>query len=347
MNRYTDDLDQYTIYEEAFDPHHDDRRSRRRRQARQPKQRHPVPDDLADEAEQTDGVAQDFYMSYTPAQHEGLWLRESLAEFFQQALISDVEALVKGGKEANVYRCTAHPATGERWLAAKVYRPRMFRNLRNDHRYRLGRTTLLPNGRPVRATDARLKKAMAGKTAFGKQLAHISWLMHEYGALEVLYEAGGAVPRPVAAGGNAILMGYVGDGRGAAPTLHETTLDQQEARSLFDTIIDNVALMLAYGRVHGDLSAYNILCWDGEVTLIDFPQVVNSHVAGHTQHPLDSSANPDAFDILGRDIQRVCDHFARYGVRADASRLHEALWLRYVGDDREARLAVASRWEVE
>jgi RIO kinase 1 len=220
----------------------------------------------------------------------------------------------------------------------------MFRNLRNDQRYRLGRVTLLPNGRPVKATDARLKKAMAGKTAFGKQLAHVSWLMYEYSALELLYEAGGDVPRPWAAGENAILMDYVGDGRGAAPTLHEVSLDQEHARPLFEAVMDNVALMLSYGRVHGDLSAYNILYWDGGISLIDFPQVVTSHVSGATRHPLDSTANPDAYDILGRDITRVCDYFAGCGVHADAARLHQTLWARHVGDTWQEKLAAASRW---
>ena len=80
--------------------------------------------------------------------------------FYDQELISDIEALVKGGKEANVYRCKAHPATGEKWLAAKVYRPRIFRNLRNDHAYRRGRMTLDTNGRPLKANDKRLIRAL-------------------------------------------------------------------------------------------------------------------------------------------------------------------------------------------
>ena len=43
----------------------------------------------------------------------------------------------------------AHPSMEETFLAAKVYRPRMFRNLRNDHAYRQGREILTPDGRPV------------------------------------------------------------------------------------------------------------------------------------------------------------------------------------------------------
>jgi catechol 2,3-dioxygenase-like lactoylglutathione lyase family enzyme len=45
--------------------------------------------------------------------------------------ILDVLRRVKGGKEANVYCCRTHPSTGVDLLAAKLYRPRMFRNLRS------------------------------------------------------------------------------------------------------------------------------------------------------------------------------------------------------------------------
>lgn len=103
--------------------------------------------------------------------------------------------------------------------------------------------------------------------------------------------------------------------------------------------------MLAYGRVHGDLSAYNILYWDGDVTLIDFPQVVNSKVGQGTKHALDCAPNPDAYDILARDVIRVCDYFGRFGSRVDVPGLIDNLWSRYVYDDNNQRLADASRLE--
>ncbi len=345
MNHTSNDIDPYESYEEQFNPLHVDRQARRKRRPKVRRQAKKTVSEAVEETAETIGLEGGFSTSYTPSKHESAWLMQSLREFYQQELISDVQALIKGGKEANVYRCAAHPATGETWLAAKVYRPRMFRNLRNDHRYRQGRTTLTPNGRPVKARDKRLKKAMAGRTAYGRQLAHISWLMHEYSTLELLYEAGGDVPKPFAAGDNAILMGYVGDGGSAAPALNEIDLAPEEAQSLLSRVIENVALMLSYGRVHGDLSAYNILYWAGEITLIDFPQVVNSTTSRQTAHPLDSSPNPDAYDILARDITRVGDYFGRQGARVNTRKLIDSLWSRHVSDNSRQRLADASRWE--
>ena len=56
----------------------------------------------------------------------------------------------------------------------------------------------------------------------------------------------------------------------------------------------NVELMLAYDRVHGDLSAYNVLYRDGEVRIIDFPQAV------------DPRFNSNALYLLERDIEHLC-----------------------------------------
>ena len=95
------------------------------------------------------GLENVWEITYTPSRYEGGFLRDSLQPFYVQDQIVDVMALVKGGKEASVYRCKAHPSVGVDWIAAKVYRPRQFRNLRNDAIYREGRNLLTSeDGRP-------------------------------------------------------------------------------------------------------------------------------------------------------------------------------------------------------
>ncbi len=259
-------------------------------------------------------------MTYQPAVYEEEWLKSSLRDFFAQHYITDVLAQVKGGKEANVYRCAPHPRMGTEWLAAKVYRPRMFRNLRNDAMYREGRAVLTADGRAAKKTDHRLMRAIGKKTAFGVQASHTSWLMYEFVTLQKLFDAGANVPRPVAASENAILMGYRGDAQRAAPALSEARIPAEEAPALFDEIFRNIALLLRIGYIHGDLSAYNILYWEGEITLIDFPQVTSA------------LENPNAATILLRDITRVCDYFAPYGIIRDPEEMASELWERYVGE---------------
>src|SRR5918998_1051125 len=100
--------------------------------------------------------------------------------------------------------------------------------------------------------------------------------MYEFTTMERLYRAGAAVPRPIAVAENAILMSYYGDGTLGAPTLIEVRLERDEAGALFQEVLRNITLMLERGLIHGDLSAYNILYWDGKAVLIDFPQITNS-----------------------------------------------------------------------
>ncbi len=283
--------------------------------SRAPKKEHTeIVHELTDEAA---GLEAGFRTTYTPARYEGPFLLDAIRYFYEIGLIEDVLANVKGGKEANVYRCRPAPMLGVEYLAAKVYRPRRFRNLSNDKMYREGREVLSATGKTVKANERRTMNALRKKTAFGVQAAHTSWMMHEYSTMDELWHAGARVPRPYAVSENAILMAYVGDGGRAAPTLHETDIDPREATRLFDVVMDNVERMMRYGVIHGDLSAYNILYWEGNITLIDFPQVTDIH------------ANPHAGRILQRDLRRVAAYFQARGVACDPDALAADLWQRY------------------
>lgn len=322
------DGDAYARYAEQYDPDWTAQPARAGRKQAKPAPKRSRSQIVAELAEPT-GLEAGFTTSYQPARYEAEWLLGSLRMFYDEQLITDVLAQVKGGKEASVYRCAGHPTTGEELLAAKVYRPRMFRNLRNDKMYREGRAILASDGRAVKKTDHRIMRAVGKKTAFGMQVQHTSWLMYEYTTMERLRQAGAAVPKPYAAGENAILMSYYGDEKRGAPTLSEVHLPKAEAPALFQEVLRNIELLLQHGLIHGDLSAYNILYWQGSVVLIDFPQVT------------DISSNGNSDFILRRDIERVCEYFRRQGVRCDSAAITRELWDHYGGlaDERAALLA--------
>jgi RIO kinase 1 len=313
-------IDRYEYFEALFDPSWVDPIGQQRKRKTNHKPKRTRSQIVADLADDTTDVELGFNTTYQPSRYEEGWLLSSLYPFYDEGLITDVLALVKGGKEASVYLCQAHPATGRALLAAKVYRPRMFRNLRNDKMYRQGREILVAGGRPAGRDSGYIERAIRTKSAFGLQAAHTSWLMYEFTALERLHKAGGAVPWPVAASDNAILMSYHGDEVMAAPTLNTIQLEPDEAKTLFREVLRNVELMLKHDLVHGDLSAYNILYWEGEITLIDFPQVVNLHT------------NHKARFLLERDVQRTCDYFSRQGVNCEPQTIVNGLWRRCVGE---------------
>jgi RIO kinase 1 len=211
----------------------------------------------------------------------------------------------------------------------------MFRNLRNDSMYRQGRGMLQSDGKEANPRDRRMVRAVDQKTAYGAQLQHTSWLMYEYTTMRDLHQLGAAVPEPIVASENAILMTYIGDENMAAPTLNAVRLEQDEAEFLFKEVLRNIELMLSQHIVHGDLSAYNILYWEGQITLIDFPQVI------------DVRTNDNGYMILHRDVTRICEYFAKQGVDCDAQALTDDLWARYIGLDERGREADASRFEAE
>jgi RIO kinase 1 len=245
------------------------------------------------------------------------WIVEHLSQFYHGKLIADVTRRVKGGKEANVYCCPAHPESGRDLIAAKLYRPRKFRALKNTIRYQQGRAVLDTAGNVITARDWRMHKAIAGKSRTGLEAIQTSWLMYEFTLMGELHQAGADVPEPIRHNEYALLMEYIGDETMPAPVLIDVTLDSAEARPLLERLIWNIEIMLSCGWVHGDLSAYNVLYWNGKIKIIDFPQVV----------ALES--NPDARALFRRDVERVCSYFARYEVTTDPHRLANDLWRKH------------------
>lgn len=268
-----------------------------------------IRDMLAEELSQEESG---FNFTYKASRHEKQWISEALTNFYQYGLIKDVLSMVKGGKEANVYCCKANPSIGIEYLAAKIYRPRLLRNLKNDAVYKAGRPMLDDEGKVLR--DKRSWRAIEKKTRVGSEMTITSWIEYEFQTLELLYAAGAAVPKPVIQSKNAILMEYIGEESLPAPTLNSVTLENNEVLPLFKLLMDNIRLMLAHNRVHADLSAYNILYWQGAVKIIDFPQVV------------EPMFNSDGYWLLERDIERICQYFSRYRVSTNPSELAMNLW---------------------
>ena len=228
--------------------------------------------------------------------------------FIDELWITDVLYELKSGKEATAFCCSGGPTSGLDLIAAKLYRPIETRGFRNDNTYQAGRWD---------AYDRRTKAAVASKSKTGLEMRFSSWVEHEYRTLEMLHEAGTAVPRPVTKSTDVILMEFIGDEGGPAPALKDVRLDPAEARGHFELLMRDIETWLACGRIHGDLSPYNILYWEGRLVTIDFPQAANP------------DSNPNAYDLLERDLANVCRYFEKHGVRADPSRIAGDLWTRY------------------
>ncbi|MCB8954421.1 MAG: hypothetical protein H6650_20635 [Ardenticatenales bacterium] len=259
---------------------------------------------------------------------ERMWVIQHLQGFYEEEYITDVLYDVKSGKEASVYVCAAHETLGVPYVAAKIYRPAIFRSLKNDAPYREGRFSSREEGqRATNLLDGRTWRAVKNRSGFGKDFLLGTWISHEYQMMRGLYEAGLHLPEPIGHKGHAILMEYMGDGRTAAPPLHYIRLEDDQAQPLFDQLWQDVVLMLSHDIIHGDFSAYNILYWDGKAKIIDFPQAVNPWY------------NANAQALLERDVTRLCQYFARYhvmgadGAPPDPISMTHELWTRYMDND--------------
>lgn len=249
---------------------------------------------------------------FDEAEAEALFVEQdpvtlALEPFLADGLITEVLYPVKRGKEATVYCCQAGSMTGYDLLAAKVYRPTEHRAFKHSAIYEEGRVI----------GKGQVRRAVEKKTRFGKQAHFALWINHEYETLKALARADIPAPRPLAQSENALLMEYFGDREGAAPALAGVTLAPEEARAACADVLEGIERCLAHHVVHGDLSAYNILFWDGHPRTIDFPQAV------------DPRFNPSALFLLTRDLEHVCAYFARYGLRYDGRALAGRLWQRY------------------
>ncbi|MFV9504820.1 MAG: RIO1 family regulatory kinase/ATPase [Oscillochloridaceae bacterium umkhey_bin13] len=222
---------------------------------------------------------------------------------------------MKSGKEATVFCCSPGEAAEDTLLAAKIYRPRMFRSLSNDAQYREGRVVRNESGKQVKLTG---KGVPSRASAKGRAFQVSSWIGYEYATQELAYQLGVRTPRPYAQSGNGLLMSYLGDAETVAPRLCEIEVDRGEAQDLLDGLIADIGLLLSAHRIHGDLSVYNILAWQGAPYIIDFAQAV------------DPRHGDGARTLLTRDVERVTAALRPYGARADARAVADNLWWEYL-----------------
>jgi RIO kinase 1 len=231
---------------------------------------------------------------------------DAFEHFFDEGLIEQILRPLKSGKEASVHLCRSDPeTTGEQLVALKVYHPLGRREFRDESIYRDGEWI----------KERRIRVAVQRRTRFGREVQGWIWVHREWESLTALTAAGAPVPRPIDWTADAILMSYIGDRSTAAPQLKDHRPDDAtEAEVLLDQVLGTIERMLFHDVIHGDLSAYNALVWDGLVTVIDFPQAV------------DPKMNRFARSLLERDVRRVCEHFERFGIRRDAEAIASDLW---------------------
>ncbi len=203
--------------------------------------------------------------------------KRNLFEMQGRKLFDDIIGPLEVGKESNVFVAKK----GKKKLIIKIYRvqnadfKRMFTYIKQDPRY-----DFLKNKR--------------------REII-FAWTQREYKNLLRAKKGKVRVPKALYWKYNIILEEFIGDEE-AAPPLKDTRPANPE--KFLKEIIKQMTLLYQSGLVHGDLSAFNILNFNGDPVLIDFSQSTLVRT-------------PNSSELLERDVKNVLQFFRKLGVKAD------------------------------
>ncbi|XP_052163641.1 uncharacterized protein LOC127780724 [Oryza glaberrima] len=207
--------------------------------------------------------------------------RMVLFKMLNRGVFNTINGCISTGKEANVYH--ASKADGQE-LAIKVYKTSVLvfkdrdRYVQGDYRFRHGYCKHNP------------RKMVK------------TWAEKEMRNLLRVGAAGIRCPKPLLLRLHVLVMEFIGKGGWAAPRLKDAALSDDKLReSYFELITTMRTLYQKCKLVHGDLSEYNILYFEGHLYIIDVSQSVD----------LD---HPSALEFLKEDCLHVTDFFKKRGV---------------------------------
>ena len=206
----------------------------------------------------------------------------ALYKLVQDGYIDAFGGPISTGKEANIY--TALAPDGE--VAVKVYR--------------------------INASDFRdMREYLDGDPRFegigsDKKKVVTAWVRKESSNLKRARRAGVRTPEPIAVERNVLVMELVGLVEERARRLAEVNVENPE--TAFEVVREYMRRLYGAGLVHGDLSEYNLIVYEGELVVIDLGQAVTVH-------------HRNAEEFLRRDCRNVANFFARQGVETTPEEL--------------------------
>ena len=174
---------------------------------------------------------------------------------------------IKSGKEATVYCCRGgrelRRPTGRRQGLQAARVPLVPRRRDLSRRPRHPRQARRPSRQPSAPVRPEGPVARCGPN-------------HEWEILKHAARGRRRRAEPLAHSAGAHPAGVHRRRRSGAPSAQDCrSAAAKQPKRLFERLLDNVQLWLAYDIVHGDLSAYNVLYRPTRPVVIDFPQAVD------------------------------------------------------------------------
>jgi RIO kinase 1 len=200
-------------------------------------------------------------------------------DFMNKGVIDEIHGVVSAGKESRVYWGKDNQG---KELAIKIY-------LTGSSEFRKGMLQYID-------ADPRFK----GVKHDTRSLV-FAWAQKEFRNLQQATDAKVRVPKPIVVKNNVLVMEFIGKDGVNAPSMKE--LRPKSPEKTYHTLL--AYLERLYGNaelVHGDLSEYNIMIWNGRPVIFDVSQAV----------PI---SHPMADFLLHRDLTNFNKFFSRLGVR--------------------------------
>jgi RIO kinase 1 len=227
-----------------------------------------------------------------------------LSSLVDEGVIERVVRPLMSGKEAQVYLVVA----GGIDCVAKIYKEAENRTFKHRADY--------TEGRKVR--NSRDQRAINKRSQHGRSQDEAAWRSTEVDMIYRLRAAGVRVPEPYHFIDGVLVMELVSDANGdPAARLGEVDFTPDEAKAIYERLIQDVVRMLCAGVVHGDLSDFNVLLGADGPVIIDFPQSV------------DPSKNQNARKLLLRDVENLHRFYSKFVPEVPRAPYAEEMWALY------------------
>jgi RIO kinase 1 len=141
----------------------------------------------------------------------------------------------------------------------------------------------------------------------------MSWLAAvEFERMRQAWKGGAPVPAPARRVENLLSMRYLGEPDAPAPRLHDVRLPAPA--EFMEAVLTGVDKLAVAGVVHSDLSAFNILVYEGRPFFIDFSGAIRVDRTGGVPWIRLTQAR----DALVHGYRALGNYFRRYGLVIDA-----------------------------
>jgi RIO kinase 1 len=202
----------------------------------------------------------------------------TIYDFFNRNIIADIYGVVSSGKEARIY-WGKDPKGKE--LAIKIY-------LTISGEFKKGKL-------PYMLGDPRFANIKKDTRSLV-----FAWAQKEFKNLELAREANVRVPKPIEVQKNVLILEFIGENGVPAPSLKE--IPPENPLEVYYQLIEYLErLYQKVELVHGDISEYNVMMWQGKPYIFDMAQAV-------------LTAHPMADIFLRRDIENLNRYFRRLKV---------------------------------